>query len=95
MMLVLHHKCLVHYLLESRQGVSYQLILQSFIKTVQKQLLFLLIISHILRSVPQQLNELVTILTYRHTALLKTKKLLLKLDHLSWNMMRPEVILEF
>jgi hypothetical protein len=75
--------------------VSYQLILRSSIQTFQEQLLLLFIISDILRSILQQLNELVTILTHRHAALLQTEELLfLELDHSSWNVMRPKVVLE-
>ena len=75
--------------------MSDQLILQSSIQTFQEQLLLLLIISYILRSISRQLNELVTILTHSHAPLLQTEELLLlKLDHSSWNMVRPEVILE-
>ena len=74
--------------------MSYQLILQSSIQTFQEQLLLLLIISYILRSISRQLNELVTILTRRHAPLLQIKELLLELDHSIWNMVRSEVILE-
>ena len=75
--------------------MSDQLILQSSIQTFQEQLLLLLIISYILRSISRQLNELVTILTHRHAPLLQIKELLLlDLDHYIWNMVRSEVILE-
>jgi hypothetical protein len=95
MTLVLHHKCLVHHLLESREVVSYQLILQSSVQTIQEELLLLLIISHILWGIPRQLNEFVTVLTHRHTTLFQTEELLLlELDHSIRDMVRSEVILE-
>ena len=92
---MLKSKCLVYHLLKTGEGVSYQLILQSSIQTLQEVLLLLLIISHFLRSISRQLNELVTILTHSHAPLLQTEKFfLLKLDHPSWNMGRPEVLFE-
>ena len=51
MMLMLKNKRLVYHLLKTGEGVSYQLILQSSIQTLQEQLLLLLIISHIHRSI--------------------------------------------
>jgi hypothetical protein len=94
MTLVLHHKCLVHHLLKSSEGVSYQMILQSSIQTFQEQLLLLLIIGNILWGIQRQLNEFVTVLTHRHTTLFQADELLLELDHSRWVMVRPEVILE-
>ena len=49
--LVLKNKRLVYHLLKTGEGVSYQLILQSSIQTLQEVLLLLLIISHFLRSI--------------------------------------------
>jgi hypothetical protein len=74
---ILHHKGLVHHLLEVLKILGLQSIGQPIIQAVQETLLFLFISVDFMRGVMRQLSKLGGVLIHRHGPLFQILKLLL------------------
>ena len=67
--LIVNNNGAIHQRLKIGVCIGHKLELQTIIQTLEKAVLLISIISHLIRSVTCQLSEFVTILNYRHGSL--------------------------
>jgi hypothetical protein len=80
-MLPFYHDCSIYQMLEGREGVVHQLIVEGINQSSQEAVLSLGICVDILWGITRQLQKLVPVLTDRHGTLLQGEKLLLPHYH--------------
>jgi hypothetical protein len=93
--MIFQDKSLVYHSLKVLKFTSFQGVSKSVIQTIEKTILLLFIVVHVVRSIAGLLCEATDILTHSHSSLLYIFKFLfLDLDNPLGYMMRPENHLE-